>query len=716
MPYQLLLASTVFLSAFLLFLIQPLISRYILPWFGGTPATWSAAMLFFQTLLMAGYAYAHSLWQKPTSHPKRRILLHACLVGGALLLVTSAAVVWGQPLLPGADWKPPDASLPILRVLIVLLVSVGLPYFVLSTSSPLLQKWSQLLAAQRSPYRLYALSNLGSFLALACYPFLMEPFFTLQQQAWIWSGGFLIFVGLCAWLLVVVNQHSTQPGKSSQQDEHNEVSVPDVPSRRQKLTWFILPAVSSILLLAVTNALTQDIAVIPFLWVLPLGIYLLSFSITFVDKSLYRPVPVIILLGISLLLLGYSFENILSIGIATQIILVSFFLLIATIFLHGELYKTRPHSQSLTSFYLWVSAGSVAGALFVNLVAPLLFSGYWELQLGMLACWVLVLILVIANRKSSHYLGENQIVIYAWLFVMGLISIFAFEAFTASRAGALESRRNFYGVMRIRSVTFGEDEVESNMLSHGATTHGYQFTDPSLSSVPTAYFGLDSGIGLAFTHLAKPDTESGRKIGIVGLGIGTLAAYGQPGDHFLYYEINPQIIEFASGKGGYFTYLQDTAAKNTIKEGDGRLLLEGSLEETGSERFDMLVLDAFSSDSIPVHLLTTEAFSLYMQHLKPDGVLAVNVSNRYLDITPLIQKLGEINGLHMVKVTSEEHSPYTYPAVWMLLSSDQSLFNLPAIDSAASPLPVTADHVREWTDSYSNLLPYLRPGSAFRIK
>lgn len=720
---------TTFLAAFLLFWIQPLISKYILPWFGGTSAVWSTALLFFQSLLMAGYAYAHLV----SSLSRRRLIAYAFLLGASVVAILVNALSWDAPLLPGVTWKPPDASLPLLRILVVLLVSIGLPYFVLATTSPLLQTWHRLLKPDRSPFRLYALSSLGSFLALISFPFLFEPLLNLQQQSSLWAAGFLIYVILCARLLIKVTMltsQKSQPEKSQVRSAQNPVrieeSATDIPTRKQKIVWIILPAISSILLIAVTNQLTQEVAVVPFLWVLPLSLYLLSFTITFAEGNAYKPGWVVILLAISLLVLSFVIENAIQINILIQIFAYCFFLFIATVFIHGELYQNRPPDHSLTSFYLLVSLGSVIGAVFVNLVAPLIFEGFWELQLAMLACWILVLVLVIGNRNSPYYQGENRLVIYAWLFVMGITSVIAFEAYSSTRLGTLYSQRNFYGITRVRRVMFDDvstknvlpenttsayQEIESNMLSHGATTHGFQFLAPDWRTTPTAYFGPHSGIGLALTHYPEVRANSGGdglRIGVIGLGIGTLAAYGQPGDRFYFYEINPAMIDLAQGTGGYFSFLQDTAAEVEIIPGDARLALERDLQVTGSREFDILAMDAFNGDSIPVHLLTIQAVNLYLQHIKPGGVLAVNISNRFINLAPMLFKIAEHFELGIIIIHSNEERPASYPAVWALLSTNQAFFERTEIQKAADPPPEIPPEARLWTDDYSNLLPYLQ--------
>jgi hypothetical protein len=731
-------AITIFLSAFLLFLVQPLISRYILPWFGGTPAVWSVSLLFFQSLLLVGYAYAHKI-----SIPSRRkLVLHAVLLAVSILVIIISIFAWGVPLLPDAFWRPPDASLPILRIVTVLLISVGLPYFVLSTTSPLLQSWFHILEPDRSPYRLYALSNLGSFLALALYPFLFEPLLDLPKQSVFFTIAYMVYIGLCFFLLMKVFKYNLtsqlaepfgETGSPNTDDAEKEETIDSSgknPSYRnkkektpfypRKLMWILLPAITSILLMAVTNQLTQEVAVIPFLWVLPLAIYLLSFTITFADNNWYRPGITVILLAISSLLICYALNNLTHIGVFSQILIFCFFLLFATILLHGELYRLRPHSQELTSFYLMVSLGGVVGGLFVNLAAPVIFNGFWELQVGILICWLMVLVLLLGNRNSPIYQGENKMIIQMWLLVMGIIAILSYESYNSTQVGVILVKRNFYGVFRVRQVAFGEDELETRMLSHGITTHGFQFTDPERRDQPTAYYGPGSGIGLTISNinqvLSNPSDRSGLKVGVVGLGVGTLAAYGQSGDTFRFYEINPDIIDLAKGGGGIFSFLSDSPANIEIVKGDARIQLEAELAKGKPQMFDVLAVDAFSSDSIPVHLLTREAIGLYLQHLQPDGVLAMHISNRYLNLAPILEEFAREFDLGLAYIRSPRTDSGSYTAVWVLLTKNQAFLDLPEITNADQDIPDPIENVRIWTDAYSNIMPYLRMQGVFSLK
>jgi hypothetical protein len=742
-------AVTVFLSAFLLFQIQPLITRHILPWFGGTPAVWSAAMLFFQTLLLAGYAYAHWLSTGAAlADSRRKVIVHAWLLAGSVVVLLVTAFAWGAPLLPDSWWRPPDSSLPLLRILVVLLVSVGLPYFMLSTTSPLLQSWFHALHPARSPYRLYALSNLGSFLALISYPIIFEIWFDLPQQTVMWSAGFLVYTGMSIFLftkrlkappgLVQAGETGVE-GLAEGEEEHH-------PTPGIRLLWLFIPACTSVLLLAVTSYLTQEVAVIPFLWVLPLSIYLLSFTITFAKRSVYHPLISVILLGMSVLVISYTILNQHKMGIFAQIIAACFFLLMATIVLHGELYRLRPPPDRLTSFYMLVSLGGVIGSLFVNLAAPQIFSWFWEFPLGVLACWLLVMLLLAVNRKSFLWRRFRRTIPIGWLAVLILLGVLAtsgyllYKDYRNTKAGALSMQRNFYGALRVRQVSVGDPAQEAAAqgagaqdagtnsagtnsaysLTHGITSHGFQYIDEALREKPTSYYGPLSGIGLAVRQYRKSlpikDRLNDLRVGVVGLGVGTIAAFGRDGDLYRFYEINPDVIALAEGFGDYFTYLEDSAAEIEIIPGDARVTLEDELEREGPQEYDILAIDAFSGDSIPVHLLTIEAFETYLAHLKPEGVLAVHISNRYLDLQPLLQAVAEHFDLEAVLIASERTATGSYPAVWVLLTRNQEFLKLYEIKTNTDPWLNENRNVRLWTDAYSNLLQFLRRGGAFNIK
>lgn len=703
---------TVFLSAFLLFQVQPLISRYILPWFGGTPSVWSASLLFFQTLLLVGYGFAHWL-----SFGKRwKLGVYLVLLVLAVLFVIQSTRRWGSPLLPGDQWKPAGADQPIAHIVMVLLVSVGLPYFLLSTTSPLIQSWFKYLNTKRTPYHLYAFSNFGSFVGLISYPFIVEPFFSLKEQSWFWFILYLTYTGLCAFLGLKVFSILKMPGPGKNTLEANEDPVTEArssPTPPRIFLWIALSACTSILLLSVTNQLTQEVAVIPFLWVLPLSLYLLSFTVTFSGDKWYAPVPMISLLAVATLGVGYALLAFKISGVFYQILIFSLFLFFATLVCHGELYRLRPDAGYLTAYYLYISLGGVIGGVFVNLAAPGIFNGYWELHLGILICWLLIFGVQFYKRPSLLDVKWSRIVIPILVLILGASGYLLYKDIDSTVSGVLTMQRNFFGVIRVRVIGIGDSLEQANGLSHGLTSHGFQFRDDEKRSLPTSYYGPSSGIGLALTHYHKAiggaSNQASLNVGMIGLGTGTLAAYADPGDHYRIYEINPIIIDLARGDGGYFTFLEETQATFEIIPGDARISLERELNGGDRQAFDILAVDAFSSDAIPVHLLTEEAIHLYLQHLEPGGVLAVHISNRYLDLEPLVRSLAD--GFHLENgliTNPRDNEIGTYASVWMLLSQNKAFFQIPEIKNNLEPAPEPPRHIRIWTDDYSNLIPLIR--------
>lgn len=690
---------SIFLSAFLLFQIQPMIARTILPWFGGTSAVWSTAQMFFQVLLTGGYAYTNWLISKS----RRREIVHLVILCISLGLMLMLGLAWKSPITPGASWKPVQSGFPVWAICKLLLISVGLPYFLISTNSPLMQAWFHRNFPDRTAYRLYALSNVGSLFGLVTYPVLVEPYLTLAWQGRIWSLMYFVYAVLAGYGAVkslarkkLSNAELTGP--------REDVGVK--PTGRDYSLWIILAASASILLLATTSQITQEVAVIPFLWVLPLTIYLLSFILAFSGERWYSRQVYLIIFFIATLLVGWALGRADSLNIAVQIGIYSLGLFASCMVCHGELYRLRPHPEYLTRFYLMVSVGGALGGMFINFVAPFIFNGYWELPLGYTLCWILFLVVsfitVMAVQHRWVYI-TNSVMLISMVVVSGTRS---FQRISADLGGDLFIQRNFYGVVRVRELDSGNPLADRYAMVHGVTIHGYQFLSNQKSNIPTAYFGKTSGGGLAI--LNDPKRGLGMRVGILGLGIGTLAAYGQSGDVYRFYEINPMVIDLADGTGGYFSYVSTSQAQVEIVPGDARLSLENELETSGSQNFDILMLDAFSSDSIPMHLLDAEAFDLYMLHLRSDGILAVNISNRHLNLVPVVWSLADHLGLSRVVISDPGTPPDSFPSLWMLMARDQSLLAVPGISSHAMPLNSYVSPVRLWTDDFSNLFKILK--------
>ncbi len=687
------------LSAFLLFQIQPMIARTILPWFGGTSAVWSTVQMFFQVLLTGGYAYANWLIRKN----RRREIVHLALLGVSLGLVMVLGLTWKSPITPDASWKPAQSGFPVWEICRLLLISVGLPYFLISTNSPLMQAWFHHNFPERTAYRLYALSNVGSLLGLVTYPVLVEPYLTLAWQGRLWSLMFLAYAGLAGYGAIksLAKKRVSEPELAVSRDDFGPR-----PTGRDYSLWIILAATASILLLATTSQITQEVAVIPFLWVLPLTVYLLSFILAFSGERWYSRQVYLVIFFIVSLLVGWALGRTDSLNITLQIVIYSLGLFAACMVCHGELYRLRPHPEHLTRFYLMVSVGGALGGIFINFVAPFIFKGYWELPLGYTLCWILFLtvtfITVIAVHRRWVFIF-NSVMLLSMVFVSGARS---FQQIRTDLGNELFIQRNYYGVVRVRELDAGNPLTERYALVHGVTIHGYQFLSDQKSDIPTAYFGETSGGGLAI--LNDPKRGHGMRVGILGLGIGTLSTYGQAGDVYRFYEINPLVINLAEGLDGYFSYVSGSQAQIEIIPGDARLSLENELAASGSQNFDVLILDVFSSDSIPIHLLDAEAFDLYMQHLRSDGILAVNISNRHINLVPVVWTLADHLGLSRVVISDPGVPPNTFPSLWMLLARASSLLEIPGIRSHASQMNGYVSPVRLWTDDFSNLFLILK--------
>ncbi len=667
-------AATIFLSAFLLFLVQPLLARLILPWFGGTAAVWTTCMLFFQSMLLAGYAYAHGTNARLS--PRLQAALHTVLLAAALATL---------PIAPAESWKPRGDEAPTLHILLLLTATVGLPYLLLSATSPLLQAWFARVRPGANPYRLFAISNLASLLALVGYPLLVEPYLGNHEQVSLWSGLFALFALLCA----ALSWQAATAGPAVRVATAATAAEPAGPRRGDYLLWLALSGVGSVLLLAVTNHITQNVASIPLLWLAPLTLYLLTFIIAFEGRGWYRPQTawsfVLVWIGGMLWLLvdtDHQFDLWLQLGMYLS------GLFVACLFCHGELYQARPAPRHLTAFYLTVSAGGALGGLLVAVVAPLAFSAYTELGLGLAA---------LALLAAVRFGGLNNVARVASLGVLMASAGCALYDGLRFQKDVRFATRNFYGVMRVKE--YGEPGAENYLrrLLHGVIMHGEQYLHPNFRHRATTYYQNSSGIGAALLSLS--DREAVR-VGVIGLGTGTLAAYGRRGDTYRFYDINPEVLEVAQRE---FAYLSDSDATIELVLGDARL----SLEREPPQGFDVLAIDAFSSDSIPVHLITKEALGVYLRHMKGDGIVAFHVSNRFLNLVPVVARLAAEHQAHAVLV-DEESSDDKTTSTWLLVSRDAQALERPEITAAGAAAPETRDDWRPWTDDYSNLVQILK--------
>jgi len=667
-------AAAIFLGAFLLFLVQPIIAKQILPWFGGSAAVWATCMVFFQMTLLVGYAYADFTTRRLT--PKRQVVLHIALLVLSLLVL---------PITPDAAWKPQGEENPSWRILGLLAFTIGLPYFILSTTSPLLQAWFARRYHHAIPYRLFALSNLASLLALLAYPVMIEPWVSTITQSNTWSVFYGLFVLLCGYAAIASARGEAIAAAVTEQSAAAAITEPP-PGLGRQLTWLVLAGMATFLLLAVTNHVCQNVASLPFLWILPLSLYLATFIFCFDHPRWYRR-NVFLLLAAVLLPLMAWYSDSLDLKLVIPMYLAGLF--VCCMFCHGELTLLKPAPKYLTTYYLMISLGGAIGGLLVGLVAPYVLTGYYELAIGLIACALLLLFRTFRMAWWAMLVSAAVVGATAWG---------AGKAIDYQVANTRVMMRNFYSVIKTRQY---EEPVPFRSMVHGGIMHGGQLLDPAMRLWPSSYFGPNSGYGRMFASL--PDAP--RKVGVIGLGAGSIIAYARKGDTFRFYEINPQVIELARRE---FTFMTDTPAKIEVVLGDGRL----SLEREPSQQFDVLAMDAFSGDSIPLHLLTREAMAIYMRHLKPGGVLAFQATNRFINIAPVVASLAQEYGLTAVFISdspdSEEGADYWISGTdQILVTSNRALLEAEKIRDAGKVLAADPGF-RIWTDNFNNLLRVLK--------
>ena len=672
------------LSAFLLFQVQPILAKLILPWFGGVAAVWLVSLAFYQSGYFLGNLYAHFLAKQGRARWWRRV--------HAVLLLASLALL---PIVPGRFWQPRAGEEPMWRILGLLTATVGVPFLLLSATSPLLQSWCSASRNAARPYRLYALSNLGSLLALLTYPLVVEPAISTHDQVIVWSVAYGICVMLCSALALRMPVGNAPPLEQTSKRPTGWV----LP-----VLWLSLAGCASALLLSVTNHVSQSIAAIPLLWIVPLSLYLLTLILSFEADSWYRRAVFLPLFPIALAamawLLSPRFE---SAAPRLQIPLYFAGLFICSMVCHGEMAALKPAPELLTVFYLMISAGGAIGGLFVALIAPLVFRGLYEFPLALAACAISVFFVFLRNPQLR---AGHRIAPFLSATITAVLLVIIFQTARVQSGQALLTVRNFYGVLRVDILPRGTVRPAVTQIRNGTVVHGEEILDESRSDVPTTYYGEHSGIGIALLF-ARQSREI--RVGVIGLGVGTLARYGQPGDDYIFYEINPQVIHLATN---LFDFLRRSDAHVEITTGDGRL----SLQSQAPQDFDVLVVDAFSSDAIPIHLLTREAFELYFRQLKPHGLLAINVTNRLLDLPTVIEATARAVGARAVRVTNaEDEQNAVYQSSWMLLdrasAANATVSNL--AEGRISLPPGTSAQiqqetgVRAWTDNYSNILRIL---------
>jgi len=785
--------------------------KWILPWFGGGPGVWSACLLFFQVMLLGGYLYAH--WLGAAERVRTQLVIHACLLAGAL--------AW-LPVTPAETWKPSDGASPTWRIVLLLLSSVGLPYFLLASTGPLLQRWLCRVRPGPPPYGLYALSNAGSLLALLSYPFLVEPALTRRQQSAIWSWGFVLYAVFTAWSAWVLwkKTAAAAPGPSSgsgsgpagdgdtgtQGDDPSQPlpgmaqtssssseppgpgagGVPRDPGPATAVThqvdgaarafWFLLPFCASVLLLAVTNKISQDIAVVPFLWVLPLVAYLLSFIVAFSGPRWYVRALFAVGLAGSLAAACWALDRGTDYPFKKLVAIYTGALLCCCTVCHAEVYRLRPAAAGLTAFYLAIAAGGAAGGVFVAVLAPMLFHGYYELHWGLFLCgvlffgvcvrdmavaprvnpfamptgeggangsrrewfWMTVVLTALAMagldqllRLTGHELRGGAELHAGWLragtwvifltlvagwvargchrrfrhwhllsclwLLLGVaaLGVVLWQDATKPDPSVVYRNRNFYGTVKITEHDVDDPLGHYRLLQHGGITHGIQFVDRDQSTWATTYYAEGSGLEVAMNALP----EQARRIGVVGLGTGSIAAFGKPGDYLRFYEINPEIRRIALHE---FTYLAECRGTAEIVLGDARLSMERELPQ----ELDLIALDAFSGDAIPVHLLTREAFALYERHLRPEGIIVVHISNHYVDLEPVVANLAREFRFEARRVDyDEEDTWWKYASTWILLTRSDAL--LKKLPDRAVPLE-EGRKIPLWTDDFASLYQVLK--------
>nr|WP_143548132.1 fused MFS/spermidine synthase [Rhodopirellula sp. SM50] len=680
-------AATILLGAFLVFQVQPIISKCVLPWFGGTPAVWTTCMLFFQLLLFGGYLYAHVL--RTFCNPFAQAVIH-------LLLLSAAALV--LPIEPSDAWKPTGSETPTLYLLWMLASHVGLPYFVLSSTGPLVQAWLSFHDNSERVYRLYALSNAGSLFALLSYPFLFEPVLSVSTQSSMWSLLFCLFALVQGYVAIslfrITDDSTTATTTAPTSDSPTPAIASTSVSANIQAAWIALPALASVMLLVVTNHVCQDIAVVPFLWVLPLSLYLASFIVCFDSPQWYRPKPIAAVTLAALALIQGKTLLPGSIQLIAEACCYMVMLFGACLLCHGEVARLKPGTDKLTQYYAMLSAGGALGGVIVAIVCPLLLNNHAELPFFVALVTALTFLLFFAcktwNRTEYDWAAAARLKYGAIVLMIAPILTMAF----VSNNRTIASQRNFFGVLKVREKPLG------TCLVHGSTLHGMQRYAPNQSQ-PTTYYGYQSGVGHVIKELQQQSPSL--RIGIVGLGCGVLTTYGRPTDHFDLIEINPAVIDIADR---YFTFMKDCPSQMTRHLGDGRLVLE----RMPDAKFDLLVLDAFSSDAIPAHLLTRESMALYKTRLAEGGVLTVHTSNNHLELSPLVHNLSRDAGLEsrMLEGIGDDSIGTTH-STWMILAAPgHAIFQAPSLANATT---ATADELRDaplWTDQHHNLVSVLR--------
>ena len=664
----------IILSAFLLFLVQPIMAKQILPWFGGSASVWNTCVFFFQLLLLLGYVYAHGLTR--LASVRAQAVIHIGLMALCLLSL---------PVIASDYWKNGETP-PALRMLVLLAATVGFPYFLLSSTSPLLQAWfARTMAA---PYKLFALSNAASLGGLLAYPFLIEPYLNLASQAWIWSGGFVLFTFACGYVAVL--SALAPQGHAVKDAIFVGVAKSTPPTAARRVLWIALSALGSLALISVTAFIAQNIASMPLIWVAPLSIYLITFIMAFSDRDYSGLTVMLPALGLCLAMVALYQNSEFVDAFQFSLPLFMTGLFFVCLYCHGRLAAMKPHPSRLTEFYILVSLGGALGSLAGSILAPILLDGAFEMPLTLAAAAALI---AWQSRREARLMrwGSGAIAL--------LVATIAAWQIADQYANATILTRNFYSTVRIADA--GEGEERRRVMEHGGVEHGSQYLDPARRSEALAYYSPSSGVAIAIQRQRELAMGAPLSAAFVGLGAGALAAYGETGDNFRFYEINPQVINLARSQ---FSYLSDSKANISLALGDARLVLENEKPQV----FDLIVVDAFSGNAIPLHLLTLEAVAIYRKHLRPGGALLFHISNRFVDLQPALARLAQKENLHarIIRDTpgsSEEDRSPLLDSDWVLMADSQNWFANPRLEQKSEALkdPMLGP---AWTDDFNNIL------------
>ncbi len=700
-------AVTVFTSAFLLFQVQPIIARYILPWYGGSPAVWTTCLLFFQLGLLFGYSYAHAIVKYLTTRQQAYVHMGILVLSFVLL-----------PITPADTLKPDGTGSPSLGILFLLATTVGLPYMLISATGPLLQHWFAQRYKDKSPYRLYALSNVGSLLGLLTYPFLFERVFALPSQTLIWSigyGGFVVACGVSAFAVVQFVSFEQRRSKYLRAGTKEGVAIIDV-NRVNVFLWLALSASASVLLLSITNKLTQDVAVVAFMWVIPLALYLITFIIAFDSPRWYR--RSFWVTGFALLVPFAVYLIVARVEVHSDELLIVMALYLGLMFFgcmvcHGEMVRLKPEPEQLTVFYLAVALGGALGGVFVGILCPFFFNGFWELHIGIVMAMLFAGFAIVLSVNWTVRRQLKRATGVFFLLATAATAILFASDIVQEKEGVIAVKRNFYGIVRVIEDN-RNDKYHRYKFYHGSIHHGQQFKSKKRIDYPTSYYGRYSGVGIAIRRHPKrvarndkPNTGMpGLHVGMIGLGVGTLAAHARRRDRFRAYEIDPDVVALAKS---HFSFLKRSAGEVSIVVGDGRISLERELKHLGSQKFDLLAIDAFSGDAIPTHLMTLEAGKLYKAHLAEGGIIAFHVSNRLLDLKPVVLALARKLDMKVIRITNKKDwRKGTKRSEWLLMTNSKTFLKHKDVRRAKRSWPKKDAPSLLWTDNYSSIVELLK--------